>query len=363
MSGIRERHMFAGGNTYLGFFSYFDHILPHDLADSIYVIKGGPGTGKSSFMKKIAAAMLDRGYTVEFIHCSSDSGSLDAVVIKELKTAMLDGTAPHITDPGFPGAVDRILDFGNFWNEEGIRSHRNEITEISREISRLFARAYHYLHAAHDIREDSASIHTRALDETKLGRLISELESKLFSGRERPGRPGRERSLFASAITPSGLVNFLDSLLNVGTVYVIRGDLGTGGERIIERLKNKALWSGYDVECFYCALDPRKPEHLLIPGLDAAITVSNSYHSCGVLPAATFDMTDMMDRGYLERHRTELEENCTAFETMLNTAVSSIRRAKESHDILERYYIPYMDFKSVEACFDKILKRLTELQP
>lgn len=358
MSGNRERHMFAGGNTYLGFFSYFDHILPQERADSIYVIKGGPGTGKSSFMKRIAEGMLGRGYTVEFVHCSSDSDSLDAIVIKELETAVLDGTAPHVTDPRLPGVVDRILDFGSFWNEEGIKQHRDEIIETSGEISRLFVRAYRLLHAAHDIREDSASVYARALDESKLARLVSDLERKLFSGRECPERPGRERSLFASAITPSGLVNFLDSLLNVGTVYVIKGDLGNGGERIIERLRDKAVWSGYDVECFYCAFDPQKPEHLLIPDLDAAITCSNSYHSLKGPVAETFDMADLVDRGYVERYRKDLEENSAVFEAMLNTAISSIRRAKEAHDRLERCYIPYMDFKAVEECCEKILERL-----
>lgn len=126
-------------------------------------------------------------------------------------------------DPKHPGAVDEILNFGAFWNEEGIKNHKKEIFEDSREISRLFSRAYGYLGAAHGIYQQSASIYARALERGKLNRMILSLEKELFADADSTGEPGRERSLFASAITPEGYVNYLDSLLNLGTVYQIRG--------------------------------------------------------------------------------------------------------------------------------------------
>lgn len=360
MSENRARHMFPGGNTSLGFFSYYDHILPQEQASRIYVIKGGPGTGKSRFMKTIAHEMLSRGYRVEFMHCSSDSNSLDAILIQDLKVAMMDGTAPHVIDPKHPGAVDEILNFGAFWNEEGIKNHKKEIFEDSREISRLFSRAYGYLGAAHGIYQQSASIYARALERGKLNRMILSLEKELFADADSTGEPGRERSLFASAITPEGYVNYLDSLLNLGTVYQIRGDMGSGEEEILVRLRNRALTCGYDVEGFYCALNPRKLEHLIIPGLDAAITTSNSYHHCSTGATRTIDMMDLMDPGLLKRHQSELEENRTVFDGVMSVALGSIRQAKENHDRLEKYYIPYMDFKAMDACCQEILHRLTE---
>ena len=38
--------------------------------------------------------MLNRGYDVEFHHCSSDASSIDGVVIPALKIALVDGTTP-----------------------------------------------------------------------------------------------------------------------------------------------------------------------------------------------------------------------------------------------------------------------------
>jgi MoxR-like ATPase len=95
MSKGKIRHMFPGGNTSLGFFSYYDYILSQDEATRIICIKGGPGVGKSTFMRKIGEEMQKRGYNVEFMHCSSDNNSLDGVVIPAIKVALLDGTAPH----------------------------------------------------------------------------------------------------------------------------------------------------------------------------------------------------------------------------------------------------------------------------
>ena len=105
MAEGKIRHMFPGGNTPQGFFSYYDQVIAAD-AVRIFLLKGGPGTGKSTFMKRISQAMTERGFAVEHHHCSSDPDSLDGLVIPALDIALIDGTAPHIVDPKHPGCVD-----------------------------------------------------------------------------------------------------------------------------------------------------------------------------------------------------------------------------------------------------------------
>jgi len=87
--------VFPGGNTSKGFYSLYRYILGQDEARRIICIKGGPGTGKSSLMKKVGGFFNERGYDIEYHHCSSDNSSLDGVVIKGLNVAILDGTSPH----------------------------------------------------------------------------------------------------------------------------------------------------------------------------------------------------------------------------------------------------------------------------
>ena len=53
MTTLKERHLFPGGNTSKGFYSFYRYVLSQDDANRILCIKGGPGTGKSQLMKKL----------------------------------------------------------------------------------------------------------------------------------------------------------------------------------------------------------------------------------------------------------------------------------------------------------------------
>ena len=122
---------FPGANTGLGFVNRFDGIVPPWAKPHYtYVLKGGPGVGKSTLMRKVAARAAAKGYTVEEFRCASDPDSFDAVRVAELRVVLLDGTAPHSIDPVIPGACDEVIDLGHFLRHE----------EFMREADRLRAR-------------------------------------------------------------------------------------------------------------------------------------------------------------------------------------------------------------------------------
>ncbi|WP_217588474.1 hypothetical protein [Lentibacillus saliphilus] len=60
-----------------------------------YFIKGRAGTGKSTFMKRIASACEDYGFDVEMYYCSFDPGSIDMVLVRQLEFCIFDSTDPH----------------------------------------------------------------------------------------------------------------------------------------------------------------------------------------------------------------------------------------------------------------------------
>ncbi len=360
MSKGRVRHMFPGGNTSQGFFSYYDYILSQEEANKIICIKGGPGVGKSTFMKRIGNEMVERGYDVEFMHCSSDNNSLDGVVIPSLKIALLDGTAPHVVDPKNPGAVDEIIHLGDFWNEEGLKKHKEDILKENNEVGRTFRRAYRYIKSAYSIYEDNIEIVSRCVDNAKVNKLSDKLKNEILGGKDIADRTGRDRKLFASAITPNGLVNYLDTLINTNKVYVLKGLPGTGTEKVIQKIKEAAVERGYDVESFYCALNPNKLEHLIIPDLGVSITTSNEYHSANAKNQIEFNFDEYLDTSELEKYQDTVEFNKKNFEMLLHTAIRTIAKAKAIHDSLENYYIPNMDFEAVEKCYRSTFKRIFE---
>lgn len=100
----KVKKAFPGGNTSQGSYSFFDYIIPENVK-RVFCLKGGPGVGKSSLMKKIYKEFLHRGYDIDLYHCPSDPSSLDGLVIKKLGVVLMDATAPHTMDPKLPGAL------------------------------------------------------------------------------------------------------------------------------------------------------------------------------------------------------------------------------------------------------------------
>ena len=88
---------FLGANAPSGFYSLYSELLPPETARRIYILKGGPGCGKSTLMRQVGARMEEEGLTPEYILCSGDPDSLDALILPTLGAAIVDGTAPHAT--------------------------------------------------------------------------------------------------------------------------------------------------------------------------------------------------------------------------------------------------------------------------
>lgn len=87
---------FLGTATAKGAVDYVSQ-LTDDLQR--YHLKGRPGSGKSTILRKLAAAAIDRGYDIEVYHCGLDPKSIDMVIIRELGFAIFDSTAPHEYKP------------------------------------------------------------------------------------------------------------------------------------------------------------------------------------------------------------------------------------------------------------------------
>lgn len=365
MSKGRMKKVFPGGNTSQGFYSFYDYIIDQQEAERIFVIKGGPGVGKSTFMRKIADEMLERGYDVELHCCSSDNSSLDGIVIPAIKVAMLDGTSPHMVDPKNPGAVDIILNLADNWNEQGIRANKKEILACNKEVSHLFNRAYAYLAAAKIFLAEIKLyyIGTGAFNVGRFDRMVLDLVHEIFEGQDRQTDNPKARRLFATAITPDGSVSHVGTIVeHIGKRYIIEGDDGTGKNILVGRLVDAAMMRGFDVEAYHCALEPDSIDHLVIPGLDVAIV--NSVEPHDFVPQASdvvIDTMECVNPIINEKFLTEKTIARKMYRDCMDQAVSFLRQAKTGHDDMEKYYAPYMDFKAIDARRKKTLSVILDI--
>ncbi len=88
-------NFFLGANSSAGFRSLYEDFTDPNKNYDILVLKGGPGVGKSSFMKYIGSRAEEQGEDVEYIWCSGDPDSLDAVRLPRVGIIAVDGTSPH----------------------------------------------------------------------------------------------------------------------------------------------------------------------------------------------------------------------------------------------------------------------------
>lgn len=86
---------FLGGNTPSGFYSLYHQLSDPERFRAVYIIKSGPGSGKSTFMRRVERHVQAAGLETEQVLCSGDPDSLDAVIVPALGAAIVDGTAPQ----------------------------------------------------------------------------------------------------------------------------------------------------------------------------------------------------------------------------------------------------------------------------
>lgn len=329
------KHLFPGANTPQGFRSLYREALRG--TEKIYILKGGPGVGKSTLMRKLGLELANCGFDCELWQCSSDSASLDGVVCRELRIAVIDGTAPHTLDPDYPGVREEIINLGAYWDGQALQAHGAEIIGLFSEISALFAEGYDCLRRAEDKRrlllEAGAAPYDRKLADSLL--------EKVF-------RAEAPRRAFASAVTDSGIVNYAESISAAcRRRFILQGRQNTLGAALLADVGREARSKGLLTEEYYSPFETEKMEILLLPQLDTALIDASEPH-VRLKPRPGDERIELTPPLPVSVNGHESEYR-NAFESELEKCVACFQAAKTKHDRLESYYIQAMDFDAVNA--------------
>ncbi|MEG0388597.1 MAG: ATPase [Niameybacter sp.] len=353
------KHVFPGSNTPHGFHSFFSYILPQKEAHQLYIITGGPGTGKSSFMKRIGVYATEQGLDVEFFHCSSDPQSLDALVIPSLKVGFLDGTAPHVTDPITPGVTDQILNFGNNWDTEKLVPFKEEIMAINDRLKNQFTKSYFYFDAAKSIYDAYIFAESKAINVTAKLKLEKQILSQIFANVTDKEELGLSRHLFSTALTGEGILDYIHTIIGTTkNIYFIKESLGCNSKQLMIQIANTAVSKGYRIECYHSPMDVDKIEDIMIPELNIAITTSHMLHKPRIFPTVIYDMTTALDYSLIKSIEFDLDRDKRLFNDLIDKGCNTIATAKKIHDELEKYYIDAVDFSRIDTLYDTMIETL-----
>lgn len=347
---------FLGANSCEGFLSAFGKSYNPKAGWKAYIIKGGPGTGKSSFMKYIAVKAEEKGLLTELCPCSSDPYSLDAVILPEKKIVIMDGTAPHVVDPVYPGVCEKILNFGEFWDDKLFREKTDAVLELTDRNKALHKTASRYLQAAGQLMRDNYKTAAACTDQAKTLSFADKLCRRLIPTHS---GTGYEWVRFVEGITPVGVVSYSATLLNAcRRTVLIDDDLGSASNLILSRVREYALKNGYEIVTLRNPFLPSlQIDHIMIPALSLCIATENEYLHFKT-DIRRVHARRFVNSKQLHNSRERIKFNKKATRQLLLSAAETLSRAKAVHDELEKHYVGAMDFRAVTRFAERFAKEL-----
>ncbi len=166
------KHRFFGGSTPRGQIDYIPNIT-EDI-DTRYFLKGRPGTGKSTMLKKIAEKAHAQGNDIEIYHCGFDPDSLDMLLFPELKLCIFDSTSPHEYYPSRES--DQVIDMYSKLITPGTDElYDKELADITARYKAFTGEGIAYLASAKTSLEKLEQIYNDATDFYVIDRICNEL--------------------------------------------------------------------------------------------------------------------------------------------------------------------------------------------
>lgn len=332
--GLFMRHCyFLGSTSPDGFKTSFSDIINDDKFYT-YILKGGPGTGKSTLMKKVASMYPDE---TDLYYCSSDTSSLDAIVLNEKKIIVVDGTAPHTFDPVFPGVSQEIVNLGDFWNKTGLEKNKEAIRYLANENSLYHAKARRYIKALAGINNDILFTSANALLTEKTEKYTEKFCRKIFNSNEKSDFCPKEYKQL-SAFTSNGYCTC--EISDEYKIYTLKDNLFSAGDLFLRKLSDTAEKCG--VKCIVSksyAFNEPIYEHILLPELKIAVMSSNFINNFTTEKSSSINLS-----GFYQKEIITARKNTLSFDKKVSTEILSeitktIDTALDIHDRLEKYYI------------------------
>lgn len=345
-----KKSYFAAANGFGGFRSYFETVFNPKEFLRLFVIKGGPGTGKSSLMKKIAAHFESKGYEIEAIFCSSDKNSLDGIIInsKKGKVGILDGTAPHQTDAKIPGAIDEIINLGELWNHKLLIDNRETIIKLNDKKKSHYKSAYEYLRIAGEFfyelnryiseayqKSDSQLINDLIFDIPHLN-ASRNTATRLFSAF---GKDGYTRL----PITETLAKKKLSVTGTYGSEYIF-----------MNHLLNAIESKGVPYIKFTSPFSDGLTEGVLFPETETFIVTGSDFNE-------KTDTSIFLEESVLKNNKEKLNYYSKEFDEILTRAKDEFSAASESHFELEKIYTAAMNFTKIDALRENLIIYIADI--
>lgn len=353
-------NVFPEGITSQGFCSFYGHILRKEDASEIIYVKDGSIIANSLIFRKIGTFFSDKGYDVEYHHCSLDPNKLLGIVIKDLKVALIDNNVFNLEECTYSNSKFEFLDMNECFNTDNYKDVDHIVTDICTDISIYMDRACKYLKASNFIHQNLVNLNSLALNISKINNLKDDMKNRIF--KTSVSVSGYKRHLFATAFSSEGIVTYADDLyINYKNKYVLNGGPGTGKTNILRFLADEAFKRGYTVEIYHDPLLPKRVEHILIPEISTAIMTSNEINNI-YFEGLQLYLGNFLDGSVLVKNKEEISQDTDNFKLLINKSTQLLSECKLLYDELDKYYVMDMNFDIVLKTINKLIDKIEEIE-
>ena len=331
---------FLGANSAKGFFSLYGGFCRGE-GDYLSIIKGGPGTGKSGFMRRIGRTAEQAGLDVEYVLCSGDSASLDGVYIPSLHRGWMDGTSPHAAEPDAYGVNGDYVNLSCFCKTPLGRSEAAAAGELYKGYKGQYAAAYRFLAAVSAVRETEGGAALSPAEK----RLIEKNISPLLPKSRRRGSEGKAAYRFLRCLSGTGEMVLASEIeKSCKKTYTLFGGR-KAADYALKYLTREALCRGLSPIVCLSPFCPDEYEAVLLRETETA--VANRHYTIASAGNIALPAEEPMPD---ETVRQERE--------LLSSAYRCLSSAKKQHDELEKIYMAAMDFDALTAFTDSYIENL-----
>lgn len=348
------KRAFLGANAAAGFVNLFNQVVPDSSEYRLYILKGGSGCGKSTLMKKVIEFASAMGMTADSYFCSGDVTSLDGIYIPEVKTAIIDGTAPHMTDPKAYGAHGEIINMGDCIRSDEMRGDYARISDVMKKKRALYDTAYTYLGAAGKIFEDCAKKNAACCDDKTIKMTATQIVKKL-GVRKRALKETCHRKMFVSAFTPQGYSDFSGDYLSASKTYILSGAFDSVCAEVLMCLLPELACRFTEIDCFMHPLIAGIPFGIYLKDVDVFIVTETFLRE-------EYKEGERIDLSCLVKKEVDAicEKEKNDIRTLCDSACERIKNAFELHGAIEEIYKPHIEFEKANAKINDVITRIQQ---
>jgi len=168
-----ERHLFITAFTPNGIVTSVETKLRE--YEKVYVLNGGPGTGKTDILDFISKEALKRGLYVELFHDPLIPERLEHIFIPELNTAIV--TSNEINNKKFEGTQ---IYMDNFLNSNSISKNKEEIKMDSELFYELLNKGLKVISSAKVLHDNLETYYIPNMNFKKLDEVYDKIIEKIL---------------------------------------------------------------------------------------------------------------------------------------------------------------------------------------